>query len=290
MSTRDIAAPAAAAEVGRADADRAVPSSRASTAAKELAGRTALVTGASSGIGEALARALAERGASVVLLARREERLRALAGELEQRYGVETQVLARDLTAPGMAEQVFEALRGRPVDVLVNNAGYGLHGSFLDLTWERQRHMVELDVICLLQLTRLFVPPMVERGFGHVLQVASTAAFQPTPTFAVYAASKSFVLSFGEALAHELKGTGVSCTVACPGFTQTEFAEVAGHVPGPMARSTRMGAEQVAQIAVKAMLRGRPSLVTGWKNALTAWTTRLVPRRAATAIAAKFVE
>lgn len=254
---------------------------------KQLSGKTALVTGASSGIGEALARDLARRGADLILLARREDRLRALAETLSKEHGVKAEVLARDLTAPGMPTQLATELKGRAIDVLVNNAGYGVHGTFLELDWEKQRHMLELDVICLLHLTHLFVPPMVQRGWGRVLQVASIGAFQPSPTYAVYAAAKSLVLNFGEAFNHELEGTGVRCTVVCPGVTESEFAQVAGQKENRLMKISSMPAAPVAEAAVKAMLKGKSVVVPGFFNAFTAWLARLMPRSTSTAMAAQ---
>src|SRR5512134_3252055 len=187
----------------------------------ELRGRWALVTGASSGIGADFARELAARGMHLVLVARREERLRALAEELERAHGVRTRVIAADLAKPDAPRALHERLRGEgvAVDVLVNNAGFGVYGAFLDVPWEREREMIELDVVALLHLTKLFARDMRERGFGRVLEVASIGAFQPSPTYAAYSAAKAFVQSFGEALACELRGSGVTVTTISPGVT-----------------------------------------------------------------------
>ena len=253
----------------------------------ELKGRWSLVTGASSGLGVDFARELAARGSNLVLVARREERLQAVAEELRQRHRVEVEVLAADLAAPGAPQQLFDRLQqsGRQVDVLVNNAGLGLYGPFLEIPWEREAGMLQLDIVTLVHLTRLFVPGMLQRGFGRVLQVSSVGAFQPTPLYASYSAAKAFVLSHGEAVNYELRGTGVSCTVVAPGITATEFLQVSGQTPTLYQRLMLMTSAQVARVAVRALLRGRGSVVPGLANKLGAFSMRLMPRRMAAAIA-----
>ncbi len=256
-----------------------------------IRGRWAVVTGASSGLGVDFARELAERGCNTVLVARREERLRALAQELEQDNGVDTEVVVLDLSQPDAAESLYRRLvhHGLTVDVLINNAGVGAHGEFLTIPWERERTMLDLNIVALVHLTKLFGRDMVERGFGRILQVASAAAYQPVPTYSTYAAAKSFVVNFGEALNYELRGTGVTCTVLSPGVTHTEFQEVAGHEYTDYMRRFGMQSRQVARIGVRALLRRRASVVAGRQNALLAWSVRLVPRRTATAVAGFFM-
>jgi uncharacterized protein len=252
-----------------------------------LQGRHALVTGASSGLGADFARELAGRGAGLTLVARREDRLRALERELVQGHGVAVDVVALDLTADGAPEELRRRSEhaGRSVDVLVNNAGYGLYGEFRELDWERERNMLVLDVIVPVHLTKLFLPGMLERGFGRVLNVASIGAYQPSPLYASYSAAKSFVLSFTEALSYELRGSGVHATAVSPGVVATEFLHVAGQTPTRYQRRSRMDSATVARIGVDAMLKGRPSLVVGWRNAAAAWSVRLLPRRTAAALA-----
>jgi uncharacterized protein len=167
--------------------------------------------------------------------------------------------------------------------VLVNNAGYGLYGEFSKLDWEREHNMLELDVIVPVHLTKLFLPGMLERGFGRVLNVASIGAYQPSPLYASYA--KSFVLNFTEALSYELRGTGVYAAALSPGVVATEFLQVAGQTPTRYQRRSRADSPTVARIGVEAMLKGRPSLVAGWRNAAAAWSVRLLPRRTAAALA-----
>lgn len=261
-------------------------------ARQELKGRTALVTGASSGLGADFARELAARGADVVLVARRKERLEALAGELRT-AGTRADVVTRDLADAAARASLFEEVTrgGRAIDVLVNDAGFGLFGRFVELGWDRERQMLEIDVVALVHLTKLFVRPMIERRFGRILQVSSIGAYQPSPTYATYSAAKAFVLSFGQAIHDELRGTGVTCTVVSPGVTATEFLTVAGQQPTPYQRWTMMSSPAVARAGVNAMLRGKPSVVPGLVNALGAFSmSRLLPRRAATRLAGRLME
>ena len=248
-----------------------------------LDGRHALVTGASSGLGADFARELARRGASLTLVARREALLHALREEL----ATEVDVVALDLTAPGAPDELLRRTEaaGRPVDVLVNNAGFGLYGEFSQLDWERQRSMLEIDVLVPVHLTRLFLPGMLDRDLGFVLNVASIGAYQSTPLYATYSAAKSFVLSFSEALSYELRRTGVRVTAVSPGIVATEFLRVSGQRATRYQRLAMMDSPTVARIAVDGMLGGRPSLVPGRLNAVTVFANRLLPRRLSAAVA-----
>jgi short-subunit dehydrogenase len=251
----------------------------------ELKGRTALVTGASSGIGADFARELAARGCNLILVARRAEVLESLARELRA-GGIKVVVMPADLSADDHRERLAQQVEsaGLQVDVLVNNAGFGVFGNFADTDWSRLDQMLQLDVVALTHLTRLFVPAMVRRGFGRILQVGSTGAFQPSPGYASYAAAKSYVLNFGIALNYELKGSGVSCTVLNPGVTATEFFSVAGQNWTWYQRSTAMQPRVVAGIGVRAMVSRKPSVVAGLLNQMMAFTTRLSPRPMTAAI------
>lgn len=256
-------------------------------AKQRLTGQRALVTGASSGIGKEIARRLAREGANLVLTARRRERLEELARELEAAHGIKVAVEAIDLSTPDAAAALYERTEGKglAVDVLVNNAGFGDYEDFLAAPWSRYAEMLQLNVVALTQLTRLFLPRMVERSHGHVMNVASVGAYIPTPQFAVYAASKAYVRNFTEALDYELKGTGVRAISVCPGGTRTEFLDAAGQVLKSSGEMAMMSAERCADIAVRAMLRGRRNIVTGFMNALSMWLLRFVPRAWLPAIA-----
>lgn len=246
-----------------------------------LKDRWSLVTGASSGLGADFARALAEQGSHPVLVARREDRLRDLAKEIEGKHGVRTLVVPLNLSEPDAPARLHALLREQEVavDALVNNAGFGLYGSFLEIPWEREREMLELDIVALTHLTKLFVRDMVERDFGYVLQVASVGAYQPSPGYATYSAAKAYVLSFGEALSYELRRTRVRVTVLSPGVTATEFLQVSGQKPGFYHRMTVMPSRRVVDIGLRAMLRGKPSKIPGLSNAFAAWSLRWLPRR-----------
>lgn len=249
--------------------------------------RTALITGASSGLGADFARDLAGRGANLVLVARRAELLEKLKNEITRQHQVAVTTIAMDLVAPDAPQHLHAQLAaaGTQVDVLINNAGLGLHGDFLDIPWEREQNMLELDIITLTHLTKLFARDMVARRYGYILQIASIGAYQPSPTYASYSAAKAYVLSFGEALAYELKKHNVKVTVLSPGVTKTEFLEVAGQNASRYQRAMMMDSPTVTRIGIEAMLRGQSSVVPGTLNALTAFSTRFLPRQLAAAIA-----
>jgi len=253
----------------------------------ELRGKTALVTGASSGLGVDFATLLAERGCHLVLVARREDRLRQLAEKLTAAHGVDVHVIATNLARLGAADELFDKTQalGLDVDVLINNAGFGVHGPFVDVPWAKEEEMLLLDVVALVHLTKVYLRGMLARDYGYILQVGSIGAYQPTPTYATYSASKAFVLSFGEALNYELRRSKVKVSVLAPGVTETEFLDVAGHDRTLFQRMTIMDSRPVAEIGIRAMLRGRPSKVAGRMNALTAWSLRFVPRRLQAAMA-----
>lgn len=258
----------------------------------DLKGRHALVTGASSGIGRELARVLAAHGAHLVVCARRRERLAELADSLGRSHAVRVDVVEVDLSRPGGATELIERVQALDlaIDVLVNNAGVGIHGPGLDHGWGAEERMLVLNVLAVAQLTKHFAGEMVRRGEGRVLQVASTAAFQPCPSYAAYGATKSFVLHHGEALAEELRATGVTVTILCPGSTNTEFFQVSGNERSPIQRATSLDPDAVARAAVKAMVAGRRVVVTGLTNKLSVLGLRLVPRRLQAVLARKVLE
>jgi hypothetical protein len=239
---------------------------------------TALVTGASSGIGVEIARSLARRGHNVTLVARRKERLEQLAAELTGSYGVRAEVIACDIARPLARAQLRDELHrlGLTVDVLVNNAGYGTGGRFHTLALEREVGMVRLNSEAVVALCGMFLPGMVARGDGAVLNVASTIGFQPVVNEATYGATKAFSLSFTEALHGELKGTGVSVTALCPGPVRTEFMddpgvqEGASALPGPM----WVDASVVAERGIRGLERGKRVVVPGVLNRIGTWAGR----------------
>jgi short-subunit dehydrogenase len=246
----------------------------------------ALVTGASSGIGERIASRLAREGYDLVLAARRKDRLDEIAARLTSENKIRAHAIPVDLGRPGSAAALFaDAEAIGPIDVLVNNAGFGVYGKMADQSVERTMEMVELNVTSLTYLTHQAVKAMVARGKGRILQIASIGAFQPTPYYAVYSATKAYVLSFSEALSDELAGTGVTVTTSCPGLTATEFHEVASHIKPSWMKPVEMTADEVAEISLSAMFDGRRSVVPGPVNLLTAITMKFMPKGLAIAMA-----
>jgi hypothetical protein len=245
-----------------------------------MADETVLVTGASAGIGRALAPCFAADGADLILLARRRDALDALATELAEKHGTRSRVMVADLAEAVAPEEIAATLAsdGVDVDVVVNDAGFGALGPVAGVDERRQADMVQVNVMALTRLTRLFLPAMIERRRGGVLNLASTAAFQPGPNMAVYYATKAYVLSFTEALAEELKGSGVTATALCPGVTRTEFQEVAGM--GDVALLKILGAspEAVARTGHRAFRAGKAVAIHGLANRLGVQSLRLSPR------------
>jgi uncharacterized protein len=240
----------------------------------------ALITGASGGIGEELARLFAADGRDLVLVARSREKLQKLADELAGRHKVSARVLARDLTDPNAPRGIFEELRaaGVEVETLVNNAGFGSYGLFAETDEERELDLLQVNVVALTHLTKLFLPGMVARRRGYVMNVASTAAFQPGPLMAVYYASKAYVLSFSEALANETEGTGVVVSALCPGPTETGFVEAAKMEQSKLFERGAMSARAVAEAGYKGMLAGKRVVIPGPLNSLVARAVGFLPR------------
>ncbi len=252
---------------------------------KDFTQQTALVTGASSGLGDAFARALAARGAHLVLVARSADRLEALAGELAARHGVRAVPIPADLARPGAVAGLSAELARREiaVDVLVNNAGFATYGPFEAASAGREGEEVQLNVAAVVDLCHAHLPGMLARGRGAIVNVASTAAFQPVPYMAVYGATKAFVLSFSEALWEEARGRGVAVLALCPGATDTAFFEVAG-VRGLF--GTRARPEAVVERALRALARGKSHVVPGLGNALLTVSPRFTPRSVTVRVAA----
>jgi uncharacterized protein len=254
--------------------------------------KTALITGASVGIGYELAKQFARGGYDLLLAARNEEKLATVAEELRG-LGVQADYLVTDLARPGgpLALYAQAVNRGVPVDVLVNNAGFGAIGPFHQLDLPRQLEVIQVNVAALVDLTHRFLPEMIARRTGGVLNVASTAAFQPGPYMAIYYATKAFVLSFSEAIAEELQGTGVTVTALCPGPTESEFRTRSKNDPtAPIRRSKFIPtatAQSVARAGYQAFVCGKRIVVPGLVNKLAIQSNRLAPRRAITKLAAK---
>ncbi|MGA2979247.1 MAG: SDR family oxidoreductase [Terriglobales bacterium] len=256
--------------------------------------KTALITGASFGIGLELARIFAREGYNLVLVARSADKLRQLASELEKGHSTRSLILATDLTDPGAPAYVLDQTTRAniQVDVLVNNAGFGQYGLFAENDLEECLRQIQLNVTTLTHLTRLYLPAMIERAMiegntGRILNVASTAAFQPGPLMAVYFATKAYVLHFSEALANELSGTGVTVTCLCPGATTTEFHKRANATGMKLLKFGAMDARTVAEDGYRAMIAGKPVVISGFRNWLLAQSVRFSPRRLVTAIARK---
>jgi short-subunit dehydrogenase len=241
--------------------------------------KTALITGASAGIGAAFAEELARRGSDLLLVARSEQRLQTLADRLAREHAIRAEVITADLSLPGAAADLAErvAALGRRVDLLVNNAGFGTQGPFVGIAPHEDAQMVSVNVAALVDLTHTYLPEMVQRKSGGVINVASTAAFQPLPYMAVYAATKAFVLSFSEALYEETHRQGVCVLALCPGATATEFfdrAKANGKALGPPRTSA-----QVVQTALQAFDQHKSMVIDGVQNQIGAMLPRFFPRR-----------
>lgn len=255
--------------------------------------KTALITGASSGIGLELACIFAREGYDIFITARREDRLLKLKQELENDFNISVWVLALDLAEAQSPQKIYDYAKSQSItiNVLVNNAGVGDYGLFLNSDWKRQQTMINLNISALTHLTHLFLPQLMQNERAYILNVASTAAFQPGPLMSVYYATKHYVLAFSEALANELSCTGVTVTTLCPGPTESEFAETANkkksklfdHFPVP-------GSKEVAEYGYKAMIKGKRVAVHGLPNKISSKIIGLFPRKFVTAVVRKIQE
>ncbi len=255
---------------------------------------TALITGASSGFGADFARQLAARGYDLIITARREERLMALRDAIAANHPVTVHVIPLDLGTPGGAQRLFDQVQAAvqaadaTVDVLINNAGFGLRGPFLDAPLDRLREMVDLNVRAVTELAWLCARPMVERRHGYILLVASIAAAQPSPHYAAYAATKVYVDYLGQALHHELRDTGVSVTVTSPGPSPTEFGQVARQGASIMHTLGEMPSDAVVRQSLDALFARKRTIVPGWSNAALTTLSSLMPRRITMSFADRF--
>jgi short-subunit dehydrogenase len=253
------------------------------------AGKWALVTGASAGIGKALAAELASGGANLILTARRTDRLQDLARTLSATHQIRAKIFAADLTQPSAPEQIFDFTRRQAlqIDLLINNAGFGAYGPFASVDQRRLLDMVQVNCTAVIHLTHLFLPAMIQRRDGYILIVASTASFQAVPYISTYAATKGFDLLFAEGLAEEVKPYGVRVCALCPGSTESEFRDVANQSQAPAANRQQETADKVARVGLRALAAGKSYVISGTRNYLGAQVQRLVPRRLVTSIAAK---
>jgi short-subunit dehydrogenase len=242
--------------------------------------KTALITGASGGIGLELARIHASKGDNLVLVARRGAMLAEVKSELESKFSVSIFNIVKDLLVKDAAKEVFDEVKKQNITInyLINNAGFGDFGLFADGKWEKQEDMINLNITALTHLTWLFLPEMIRRGEGKILNVSSLAAFQPGPTMSVYFASKAFVLSFSEAINNEVRDKGITVTALCPGSVESNFHAVALGDPNLVKERKMMTAKEVAEIGYRAMMKGKTVVIPGFKNAFLIFASRFAPR------------
>jgi uncharacterized protein len=247
-----------------------------------MTNKTALITGASNGIGLEFAKIFAANNNNLVLVARSEAKLKTLAAELQNQYKVTVKVIAADLSSMEAVEKVYTTCKAEniTVDYLVNNAGFGDFGMFVESDWDKTAQMIDLNIKSLTLMCRLFIPDMVARKTGKVLNVASTAAFQPGPTMAVYYATKAYVLNFSEALYNELQDKGVTVTTLCPGATESGFQAAAAMEESALVKGKKLPTSaEVALFGYKAMMKGKLTVIHGFMNYLMANSIRLTPRK-----------
>ena len=243
--------------------------------------KTALITGASNGIGYELARIHAEKGNNLVLVARSKNKLDELKDELEKSYKVLVYTIGKDLALPGAAREVFEEIKEHNISIeyLINNAGFGDFGHFADSDWNKQERMINLNITALSHFTWLFLHDMIERRSGKILNIASTASFQPGPTMSVYFASKAFVLSFSEAINNEVSDKGITVTALCPGATHSGFQAAASMQDSKLFEGNNFpSSREVAEYGYSSMMKGRSVAIHGLKNTIMATSVRFFPR------------
>jgi uncharacterized protein len=258
--------------------------------------KTALITGASSGIGYELARLFARDGYNLVLVARNGDELKKISAQLTSEHNTSVKVIAKDLSAATSPREIFNEVRteGMDIDILINNAGFGTYGTFCNTNLKDELEMIQVNMASPTHLTKLFLPGMIARGQGRILNVASMAAFQPGPFLAVYCASKSYVLSFSEALAEELRGTGITVTALCPGPVRTGFARRAKTEKTKVMMRSLLNkvweADEVAAVGYNGLMRGKTIVIPGKKYIISAFIVRCVPRKLARRSARKIME
>lgn len=240
----------------------------------------ALITGASSGIGYELANLFAKDKHNIILIARREDRLKQLSRDLENDYKIKTLVIPKDLSQSQSAQEIYDILKQNDItiDYLINNAGFMVYGRFSDTNWSEDHKMIQLHMVTLTHLIKLFLPDMLRRENGKILNIGSTGSFVPGPLIAVYCATKNYILSLSEAIAEELNGTGVTVTALCPGGTKTEFAEKANIKNSSVHFFEVMEAKRVARIGYKALMKGKRVVIPGMFNKIQIFSIRITPR------------
>lgn len=254
--------------------------------------KTALITGASGGIGLELAKVFAREKYNLILVARSGDKLNQLAAEFAKQYDTQTRVIVKDLSTPSAPDEVFGEVHTAAVtvDVLVNNAGFATYGRFAELDLKHELQMMQLNMVTLSHLTRLFLPAMIERQSGKILNVASTAAFQPGPLMAVYCATKAYVLSFTESIAEEVRDSGVTIAALCPGGTESGFQQRAAMQDSKFVQSGLMKSDQVAEAGYHGLMAGKTIIIPGFTNKAVANLHRFLPRRLITRIAMNTLE
>jgi uncharacterized protein len=242
--------------------------------------KTALITGSSGGIGYELAKIHAMNGDNLVLVARDKIRLDEIKKDIEERFKVKVYTIEKDLTLPDSVAEVYDEVKQQLISVnyLINNAGFGDFGHFAESDWNKQERMIDLNITALAHLTRLFLPEMIERGSGRILNVASTASFQAGPTMSVYFATKAFVLSFSEAVGNEVKDKGITVTALCPGSTETGFHAVVMEDSNLLKVRKKSSPEEVAAFGYRSMMKGKAVAIYGFKNKVMANLVRFFPR------------
>jgi uncharacterized protein len=253
--------------------------------------KTALVTGAASGLGFEFSLLLGKDSYDLILVDIDAKKLEYAKKRIQKVYNINVQILVNDLSKPNIAQEIFEHVKEIPIDILINNAGFGLFGAFSDTKWQRESEMLNLHINTTTQLTKLILKGMVDRSNGMILNISSLAAFLPGPLMAIYYASKAYLLSFSQAIANELKGTGVTVTVLCPGQTKTAFQEVVSSTSCKNKKSFNMACPiEVAKYGYAAMLKGKTVAIPGRFNKFLATLSRFVPRKMTTSIVRKIQE
>lgn len=243
--------------------------------------KTALITGASGGIGYELAKIFAKNNTNLILVARNKNKLDELKNELENQFGISVYTIGKDLSIRESVSELYEETKKQniPVEYLINNAGFGDFGMFTDTDWDKEERMINLNMKTLTLLTKLYIREMTERGSGKVMNVASTAAFQPGPLMAVYCSTKSYVLNFSQAVNNEVKSRGVTVTALCPGPTESGFQDASGMKESKIVTKIKMpSSKTVAEYGYKAMMKGKPVAIHGYMNKILALSVRFMPR------------